>query len=1013
MKRNTPSSLRTSRLPEPTACAACGAARRRGAGPGRGAAGGGGGPRPPPAAGEPGQRLGDVGELVEPQGVLAALPQPQRERGDRVPQLVEAESGGPAGAAADTLLLVAQPGGEDLLVEAGGAEGAAGARDRAQLVVVEVGDEAEQPGVAAQGEQVGDGVEESHPAVGGAVVAFVAVDQVGADLLRGELLDGQHPPVREQADALTEGGEHLTLRAEVLGAAADDDLGAVDGGVQQHLEAFGGAVVGDLVDQFVEAVEEQHDPALLEHVPEGAQVDGVDAVGGEVGGDQPLEGVGPVQGVQLHQQRYEVGEFGRDAAGQLAQREGLAVSEVAEEQQEAALVGVEEAEHVVDQAVAVLGTEAFHLAVPLRQVHARRVAGVGAQPLALGGDVSAQVEQALELGEAAYADASAAGQVAQFAGGRRAVVDEFGLGLGVRRVDEGDDPVDVLGGRGAGVHGDPLLADEARLLPGDEQLRHRSGHRADLGALVPGPADLGDTGEERLGRGLDRARLGFRRSAGIRRGLVGLGLGRAGPERAMGPPPFQLPPLRLPGPLPGREPVAADAQQPVPAGPGGAEQRQLAGGGGQAGTGPGARGAVQEQVQPGRGETGQDVGVAQRPAPVRRTAASAPGRMPQRPDPQPPLLLVRPQRLGEPGRLLGPDQAVLVVEPVAVGHRRVQARDHRVQLGHGEEGPRLVAVEDDVQALVQLLEEPGEVPPLGPVRRPGRHLVGLAGAEVGPAGRLVDVPAAGDEGDPVRFEAEEGAQPGEEGERLVELAGAAGGGQVTGDHQQVGGGGARVGQLDEVAPDRRLQLGRILTPSEGGPGELEHGDRLTPPCAPGHPWIRRWRRGPAPPGPAGPPERPAGSGRHRRRRGRSGQRAAAARVVGPQTRPGTAVEGLADPGEEQVAGGGRVGDGDQIDVRDGGEQALHGDVLDPYGDQAALGGVRVGTQGRLPLHPSVARPLVVARENGDDGGGFTHAPVHEVHEVGARDEVPRLEDRAVAGLLQGPGDPRRPALVGR
>lgn len=200
-------------------------------------------------------------------------------------------------------------------------------------------------------------------------------------------------------------------------------------------------------------------------------------------------------------------------------------------------------------------------------------------------------------------------------------MDEFGLGLGVGRVHEGDHPFDVLVGGGAGVHGDPLLSYEARLGPGDQQLGDRSGHRADLRALVPGPADLRDAGQQYLGRGLHGTRLGFGGGDLIRAG----GNRVLGAERAVRTAPLDRAAARIAGARPGGESVAADAQQLVPGGSGGAEQRQLAGGGGQDGVRAGAGRAVQQQVQPGRGEPGQHVGVAQRPRAVRACAARHPG----------------------------------------------------------------------------------------------------------------------------------------------------------------------------------------------------------------------------------------------------------------------------------------------------------------------------------------------------------------------------------------------------
>lgn len=172
----------------------------------------------------------------------------------------------------------------------------------------------------------------------------------------------------------------------------------------------GGAVVADPGDELVEPVEDQDDPALAQQVAERAQVDGLLAVVGEVRGDQAVDGVGLVQRAELDVDGDEVRQLGREAPRDLVQREGLAAAEVAEQQQEAAVVLGDRAHQLVDDVGPHRLVEAAgDLPVPLRQEQPRRVAVVGLQPGGLRGHVVAQVEQALELGEAAHPDAAAHG----------------------------------------------------------------------------------------------------------------------------------------------------------------------------------------------------------------------------------------------------------------------------------------------------------------------------------------------------------------------------------------------------------------------------------------------------------------------------------------------------------------------------------------------------------------------------------------------------------------------------
>ncbi|EFG65067.1 hypothetical protein SSBG_05875 [Streptomyces sp. SPB074] len=113
--------------------------------------------------------------------------------------------------------------------------------------------------------------------------------------------------------------------------------------------------------------------------------------------------------------------------------------------------------------------------------------------------------------------------------------------------------------------------------------------------------------------------------------------------------------------------------------------------------------------------------------------------MPDEPDPQPALVLVPAQRLGEPRGLRAADHPVAVLQAVRARDGGVEPGDHGAQFGHREERPGLVGAEDDVESLVQLAEQPAEMAPLGPVRGLRADLVGLAGVEVRLAGGVADV----------------------------------------------------------------------------------------------------------------------------------------------------------------------------------------------------------------------------------------------------------------------------------
>ncbi len=129
-------------------------------------------------------------------------------------------------------------------------------------------------------------------------------------------------------------------------------------------------------------------------------------------------------------------QLDRDPPGQLAQREGLAAAEVAQDEYETAVVGRDLPEQLFHQVVADPRGGAVQLTEPLRDIEARRVQGVCRQPGGLLRHIVPQVEQALELNEAAQPYAAPPGLLPQHTRRLRALVDQFGAGLGLPGVNK-------------------------------------------------------------------------------------------------------------------------------------------------------------------------------------------------------------------------------------------------------------------------------------------------------------------------------------------------------------------------------------------------------------------------------------------------------------------------------------------------------------------------------------------------------------------------------------------------
>ncbi|MEV6981932.1 hypothetical protein AB0M95_11825 [Sphaerisporangium sp. NPDC051017] len=143
-----------------------------------------------------------------------------------------------------------------------------------------------------------------------------------------------------------------------------------------------------------------------------------------------------------------------------------------------------------------------------------------------------QVEQPLELGEAAQAHAEAQRVVADLPGGGRPLVHQLGAVLQPRRVDVPQEGRDVLAGQRPGVGPDELLADETVLGEGDEQVWRVALHLADARPIAARLAHLGDPAEQRAG-GVGLAGV---LAAGVRRGLQRVQRGLRGGGRRERPP---------------------------------------------------------------------------------------------------------------------------------------------------------------------------------------------------------------------------------------------------------------------------------------------------------------------------------------------------------------------------------------------------------------------------------------------------------------------------------------------
>ncbi len=128
-----------------------------------------------------------------------------------------------------------------------------------------------------------------------------ASDEEVMDLFGGEIREPDDEPAERPFDLFAGLFQDLVVREEELGPACHDDLRpagnhgpavgvdpVVEGG-QQGVEVCDRAFVGDAGGEFVEAIKDQHEAALGEHVAERVQVHLADLGVRQMLGDEPVE----------------------------------------------------------------------------------------------------------------------------------------------------------------------------------------------------------------------------------------------------------------------------------------------------------------------------------------------------------------------------------------------------------------------------------------------------------------------------------------------------------------------------------------------------------------------------------------------------------------------------------------------------------------------------------------------------------------------------------------------------
>src|SRR6185295_7078224 len=111
-----------------------------------------------------------------------------------------------------------------------------------------------------------DPIDEVEPGLSLLSVGFKEVDQEKADLLPAERLQDREPVPGERLHPLGEGGLDLALRHEVLSTTGEDDFGVTGRRLEEGGKMIRRLCVGHPQGELVEAIEEEGDAALFQHV---------------------------------------------------------------------------------------------------------------------------------------------------------------------------------------------------------------------------------------------------------------------------------------------------------------------------------------------------------------------------------------------------------------------------------------------------------------------------------------------------------------------------------------------------------------------------------------------------------------------------------------------------------------------------------------------------------------------------------------------------------------------------
>jgi hypothetical protein len=172
----------------------------------------------------------------------------------------------------------------------------------------------------------------------GCSIVAITIDEEAPDLGLPEMRKPADPAAGDQRGTRRQRAVDLAFRLEVLDAARHDDLGLAGRRLDEGIEVLSGALVGDAQGQLVEAVEEERDAAVREHIAKSLDVDDALFPGpDEVLGDELVQAAGLLEAAHFDEDRDRALFARREAEGQHVEEEALAGAEVPEQEDETRL----------------------------------------------------------------------------------------------------------------------------------------------------------------------------------------------------------------------------------------------------------------------------------------------------------------------------------------------------------------------------------------------------------------------------------------------------------------------------------------------------------------------------------------------------------------------------------------------------------------------------------------------------------------------------------------------------